>query len=255
MRVQSLIFPNRDGRKLSGRLDTPSEGPPRAVLLFAHCFSCSKNLSAVVHISRALTEVGYALFRFDFAGLGESEGDFAETDFVSHVDDVAAAAAFLSDMGMAPAVLVGHSLGGAAVLQAAPAVPSCRAVAVIGAPFNPGHVARLLRPFRESLERDGAVTIVLGGKTVRVGRGFLEERPDEEIARRLAVLNKALLVFHAPGDPVVPVENGERLFRTAPHPKSFIALDGADHLLSDKRDARYVGDVLAAWAGRFIFTE
>ncbi len=255
MRVQSLIFPNRDARKLSGRLDTPSEAPPRAVVLFAHCFTCSKNLSAVMHISRALTDAGYGLFRFDFTGLGESEGDFAETDFVSHVDDVQAAAAFLSDMGMAPAVLVGHSLGGAAVLHAAPAVPSCRAVAVIGAPFNPGHVARLLRPFREPLEREGAVSIVLGGKTVRVGRGFLEERPDEEIARRLAALNKALLVFHAPGDTVVSVENGERLFRAARHPKNFIALDGADHLLSDKRDARYVGDVLAAWAGRFIFEQ
>ncbi len=255
MQVQSLIFPNREGRKLSARLDTPSEGPPRAVVLFAHCFTCSKNLSAVVHISRALTDAGYALFRFDFTGLGESEGDFAETGFVSHVDDVVAAASFLTERGMAPAVLVGHSLGGAAVLQAAPAVASCRAVAVIGAPFNPGHVARLLRPFRDSLQREGAVAIHLGGKTVRVGRGFLEETPDDEVRQRLAALNRALLVLHAPEDTVVPVENGERLFHAARHPKSFIAVNGADHLLSDKRDARYVGEVLAAWAGRFILNE
>jgi len=255
MRVESFLFQNRRGQKLSGRLDTPSDRPPRAMLLFAHCFSCSKNLSAVVHISRALTEAGYGLFRFDFTGLGESEGDFAETHFVSHTDDVDAAADFLAQKGMAPTVLVGHSLGGAAVLHAAPAVASCLAVAVIGAPFNPGHVARLLRPFRDPLERDGVVTIQLGGKTVRVGRGFLEETPDEDVERRLAELNKALLVFHAPGDTVVSVENGERIFRAARHPKSFIALDGADHLLSDKRDARYVGDLLAAWAGRFILNK
>ncbi|MEJ5363499.1 MAG: alpha/beta fold hydrolase [Desulfosoma sp.] len=252
MRVESFLFENRRGQKLSGRLDSPSQGPPRAVVLFAHCFTCSKNLSAVMHISRALTDSGYGLFRFDFTGLGESEGDFAQTHFVSHMDDVDAAAAFLAERGMAPAVLVGHSLGGAAVLHAAPAVASCRAVAVIGAPFNPGHVARLLRPFRAPLERDGVVTIQLGGKAVRVGRGFLEETPDEDVERRLAALDRALLIFHAPGDTVVPVENGERIFRAARHPKSFIALDGADHLLSDKRDARYVGNVLAAWAGRFI---
>jgi len=254
MRVESLSFENRRGHRLSGRLDTPSEGPPRALILFAHCFGCSKNLSAVVHLSRALTEAGYAVFRFDFTGLGESEGDFAHTGFVSHVDDVTSAAAFLAHRGMAPAILVGHSLGGAAVLQAAPAVASCRAVAVINAPFNPRHVSRLLRSHRDVVQREGAVELLLAGKTVRVGKGFLEEISDEEVARRLATLNKAILVFHAPEDTVVSVENGERIFRAAPHPKSFISLAGADHLLSRKDDAHYVGRLLAAWAGRFILT-
>ncbi|ROQ93527.1 alpha/beta hydrolase family protein [Desulfosoma caldarium] len=254
MRVESLTFTNAFGQKLSGRLDTPSEVTPRAVLLFAHCFTCSKNLSAVVHISRALTEAGYAVFRFDFTGLGESEGDFSQTDFVSHVDDVEASAQFLAQRGLAPHILVGHSLGGAAVVHAAPRVPSCRAVAVIGAPFNPTHVARLLRPHRDTLQRQGAVEIVLGGKTVRVGRGFLEEIPDDEVTRRVAALRRPLLVLHAPEDTVVSVENGERLFHAARHPKSFVALAGADHLLSDKRDARYVGELLAVWAERFIFS-
>lgn len=252
VRVESLNFENAQGHRLSGRLDTPSEGAPRAVVLFAHCFTCSKNLSAIVHLSRALTDAQYAVFRFDFTGLGESQGDFAETGFVSHVDDVEAAAAFLARKGLAPRLLVGHSLGGAAVLYAASSVASCQAVAVIGAPFNPTHVSRLLRPYRDTLQRDGAVEIVLGGRTVRVGRGFLEETSDDVVAERLRFLNRPLLVLHAPEDTVVSVENGERIFHAARHPKSFIALAGADHLLSDKRDARYVGELLAAWAGRFI---
>ncbi|MEJ5348046.1 MAG: alpha/beta fold hydrolase [Desulfosoma sp.] len=254
MRVESLTFENLHGQKLSGRLDTPSEATPEALVLFAHCFTCSKNLTAVVHISRALTNAGYAVFRFDFTGLGESEGDFAKSSFVSHVDDVEAAAHYLAQQGLAPGVLVGHSLGGTAVLHAAPSVHSCRAVAVIGAPFNPTHVSRLLHPHRKTLQRDGAVEIVLGGKTVRIGRGFLEEIPDEEIERRLAGIRQPLLVLHAPEDTVVSVENGERLFRAARHPKSFVALSGADHLLSDKKDAQYVGEVLAVWAKRFILT-
>lgn len=254
MRVESLVFENAQGQKLSGRLDTPSEGPVRAVVLFAHCFSCSKNLSAVVHLSRELTDAGYAVFRFDFTGLGESEGDFADTGFVSHVDDVKSAAEFLAHRGLAPMLLVGHSLGGAAVLDAAPSVASCRAVAVINAPFNPSHVSRLLRPYQEVLGREKAVELILGGRKIRVGRGFLEQTPDEAVESRLAALGRAVLVLHAPEDAVVPVENGERIFRAVHHPKSFVALAGADHLLSDKRDARYVGRLLALWAGRFILT-
>ncbi|MBC7358009.1 MAG: alpha/beta fold hydrolase [Desulfacinum sp.] len=252
MKTEPRTFPNRKGVDLSARMDTPSQGPLKAAVLFAHCFTCSKNLGIAVHLSKVLTDAGYGVFRFDFTGLGESGGDFAGTGFVSHVDDVVDAARFMEREGHPPGLLVGHSLGGAAVLQAARSVEPCRAVAVIAAPYSPNHVTRLFAGVSEAVERDGVAEIVLAGRRVRIGKPFLEQMDEEAVAKNLADLGRALLILHSPTDQVVGIGNAERIFKAARHPKSFVSLDPADHLLSRKEDARYAGRVLAAWAERYL---
>ncbi|SMC25167.1 Alpha/beta hydrolase family protein [Desulfacinum hydrothermale DSM 13146] len=252
MKTEPRTFQNRNGVPLSARMDLPSQGKPVAAVLFAHCFTCSKNLGIAVHLSKALTDAGYGVFRFDFTGLGESGGDFAGTGFISHVEDVLDAARFMEGEGHAPALLVGHSLGGAAVLQAARSVASCRAVAVIGAPYSPHHVTRLFAGAWKAIERNGVAEIDLGGRRIRIGRPFLERFNEEEMPTNLARLGRALLILHSPADQVVGMANAERIFKAARHPKSFISLDAADHLLSSKEDAQYAGRVIAAWAQRYV---
>jgi uncharacterized OsmC-like protein/pimeloyl-ACP methyl ester carboxylesterase len=239
-------FPNAQGQRLSGRLDEPS-GEVRAYALFAHCFTCGKDIHAARRIAAALNELGIAVLRFDFTGLGSSEGEFANTTFSSNMADLIAAADELRKQRKAPAILIGHSLGGAAVLAAAAAVPEARAVVTIAAPFDPAHVAGL---FKDG--QGGEVEATIGGRTFRVRRAFLEDVAEQSLAERIAGLRKGLLIFHSPTDEVVGIEHASRIFLAAKHPKSFVSLSGADHVLSERRDAAYVASVLAAWAERYL---
>lgn len=252
MPSEKIRFVNDRGDRLAARLDLPVDGAPIAYALFAHCFTCSKNLGAVGHISRALTQAGIAVWRFDFTGLGESEGDFADTHFASNVQDLVAAARAMDARGEAPRILIGHSLGGAAVLRAAAEIPSAVAVATIAAPFDPAHVKRLLVDRVEEIEARGEAEVELGGRRFTIRKSFLDDLDAHDMAAAVGSLGKALLVLHGPLDQTVGIENAARIFEQARHPKSFISLDHADHLLGDAADSRYVGAVIAAWAGRYV---
>jgi len=254
MQFKKLEFTNKTGQKLSARLDLPLDGNPLAYALFAHCFTCSKNLKAIAHISRALTREGIAVFRFDFTGLGESEGDFADTNFSSNVGDLVAAAQFMKSNFEAPKILIGHSFGGAAVLQAASAIPSSQAVVVIAAPADPGHVRNALGSTKEKIEHQGEAEVCLAGRTFRIKKQFLDELNFVNMQETLRKLNKALLIFHSPIDEVVGIENAAQIFQAARHPKSFISLDQSDHLLTNPNDSQYVGSLIAAWAVKYIDT-
>jgi putative redox protein len=236
---------------LAGRLELP-ESEPVAYALFAHCFTCTKDIFAAKRIAEALARHGIAVLRFDFTGLGASEGDFAHTNFTSNVEDLVRAADFLRDRYLAPKLLIGHSLGGAAMLAAAHRVPEAVAVATIGAPADPGHVARLFTAKRAEIEARGEAEVHLAGWPFRIKRQFLDDIARQNDAAQLARLGKALLVFHAPRDQIVGIENAGLIFQAARHPKSFVSLDDADHLLSRRADAVYVADVLAAWATRYL---
>ncbi|MFW6201579.1 MAG: alpha/beta fold hydrolase [Gemmatimonadota bacterium] len=249
---ERITFTGAHGDELSARLSLPADGRVRACALFAHCFTCSKDLKPVVNISRALTQRGIAVLRFDFTGLGESEGDFADTDFSSNVDDLAAAADFLAAEYEAPSILVGHSLGGAAVLRAAERVPSATAVATIGAPAEPSHVERLLVGSIDEIRAAGEAEVELAGRRFTIRREFLDDLEATSMRDAIRGLGRALLVFHSPVDEYVDVDNARGIFEAAKHPKSFVSLDDADHLLTRERDARYVGRVLAAWAHRYL---
>lgn len=252
MQSTRLDFENARGEKLSARLDLPVDGEPRAYVLFAHCFTCSKNLRAVSNISRALTQRGFAVLRFDFTGLGESEVDFADTNFSSNVEDLVYAARFLEQSFRAPDILVGHSLGGAAVLQAASQLPQVRAVATIGAPADPEHVTHLLEEAREDIEKKGQANVQLAGRTFTIKKQFLDDLEGSSMENYIRSLKRPLLIFHSPIDNTVGIENAAKIFQHAMHPKSFVSLDKADHLLTDQDDSRYVGAVLAAWAAKYI---
>lgn len=252
MRFEKVFFTNDSGQRLAARLDLPETDPPRAWALFAHCFTCTKDLKAAANISRAMTGEGVGVLRFDFTGLGESEGVFSETTFSSNVDDLVAAARFLEQQHAPPRVLVGHSLGGAAVLQAAGRIASARAVVTIGAPADPRHVVRHLEGVRQEIETTGEAPVELAGRTFRIGKSFLEDLEAARMAETIRRLDRALLVFHAPLDDVVGIENAGRIFQAARHPKSFISLDRADHLLTDSADSQYVGRLIAAWAAPYL---
>lgn len=251
---EKVTFQGAAGEQLAGRLDLPT-GRVRACVLFAHCFTCSKDLPAVTRISRALAARGFAVLRFDFTGLGGSEGEFANTNFSSNVQDLVAAAGFLRQRLEAPELLVGHSLGGAAVLVAAHEIPECRAVATIGAPADPGHVRHLLSGRLEEIEERGEADVELAGRTFTLRKQFLDDLERQEHEHLIGRLGRALLVFHAPTDEVVGIDNARRIFEAARHPKSFVSLDDADHLLTGRRDAEYVSEVLAAWASRYLKDE
>lgn len=249
---EKLTFVNRDGDALAARLDLPADDSPIAYALFAHCFSCSKNLRAVGNISQALTRQGIAVLRFDFTGLGESEGDFSETNFSSNVEDLVAASETLRERYAAPAILVGHSLGGAAVLKAAAEIPSAKAVATIGAPYEPSHVAHLFDEGIEEIKGSGSAVVRLAGRPFRIRRQFIADLAAQDPERHIRDLGRALAVFHSPVDQTVGVENAAQIFKAAKHPKSFISLDRADHLLTDEADSLYTGAVIAAWARKYI---
>jgi uncharacterized OsmC-like protein/alpha/beta superfamily hydrolase len=251
MPAERFDFANAQGEKLAALLDRP-DGPIRAVALFAHCFTCGKDNKAARVIAHGLTSHGIAVLRFDFTGLGSSEGEFANTTFSSNVDDLVAAADHLRTQIAAPAILIGHSLGGAAVLAAAHRIAEARAVVTIAAPFDPAHVAGLFGERVEEIKSKGEVEVTLAGRPFRVRRGLLDDIAGQNLAGRIAELRKALLVFHSPTDETVGIDNASHIFTAAKHPKSFISLAGADHLLLRPSDAAYVAHVIAAWAERYL---
>ena len=251
MATQRVSFAGSQGHRLAARLDQPL-GPARAYALFAHCFTCSKESLAAARIARALVARGIATLRFDFTGLGGSAGDFANTDFSSNVDDLARAADFLRDRYRAPALLIGHSLGGAAVLAAAARIPEATAVATIGAPADPAHLRLLFADRVAEIEARGEAEVDLGGRRFRIRKGFLDDIAGQAIEAAVGDLRKALLVMHSPRDEVVGIDNASRIFVAARHPKSFISLDDADHLLSRPADALYVAEALAGCASRYL---
>jgi len=252
MRSRTLRFDNGRGDTLAAVLDLPPDGEVVGCALFAHCFTCSKNLSAAAHVARALTAEGLAVLRFDFTGLGQSGGDFADTHVSTNVADLVAAARFMGETLEAPGLLVGHSLGGAAVLLAAGQLPSVRAVATIGAPCRPDHVRHLLAESEDEIRHRGEAEVVLGGRRFTVREDFLDDLDQHRMDEAVGGLGRALLVLHAPTDQTVGVENAAHIFQQARHPKSFVSLDTADHLLTDPADSRYAGQVIAVWAGRYL---
>lgn len=251
MRSERFDFPNARGQRLAAVLDLPL-GRPAAFALFAHCFTCGKDFRAAKRISEQLATHGIAVLRFDFTGLGASEGEFANTHFSSNVDDLIAAADHLRQAYGAPAILIGHSLGGAAVIAAAHRIPDARAVVTIAAPFDPGHVVGLFKEHVDTIRAAGELDVQLAGRPFRIKREFLDDVAEKKLQQSLATLRKALLICHAPTDETVGIENAAHIFGAAKHPKSFVSLEGADHLLAKPEDARYVADVIAAWADRYL---
>jgi len=247
----STAEPGAPPARLAGRLELPP-GKPRAYAVFAHCFTCSKDLAAAVRISRALGRRGIACLRFDFTGLGESEGSFEDSGFSANVRDLLAAADWLRKEHEAPTLLVGHSLGGAAVLAAAPELPEVRAVVTIGAPSSPEHVRHLFRGREEEIEREGRARVAIAGREFTVSREFLDDLDDQRLGEKVRGMKRALLVLHSPQDTVVGIDEARRIYEAALHPKSFLSLDGMDHLLSRREDAEYVAEVVGAWVSRYL---
>jgi uncharacterized OsmC-like protein/fermentation-respiration switch protein FrsA (DUF1100 family) len=251
MPIERFQFEGAGGIHLAATLDSP-EGQIRAYALFAHCFTCGKDVLAAKRIAVALAAKGIAVLRFDFTGLGSSEGDFANSTFASNVADLVRAANHLRETKKAPTVLIGHSLGGAAILAAAESIPEARAVVTIAAPSDPAHVTGLFADRIEDIRKHGKAEVSLAGRPFTVTREFLDDIAEHSLMDRVARLHRALLIMHAPTDDLVGIDNATRIFVAAKHPKSFVSLAGADHLLSDRRDSGYVADVIAAWASRYI---
>jgi putative redox protein len=245
-----IEFPGHSGQLLAARLDLPDR--PRAFALFAHCFTCGKDIFAAARIAERLTAQGIAVLRFDFTGLGSSEGEFANTNFSSNVQDLLAAVAFLRANYRAPSLLIGHSLGGAAVLSAAPHVPEAVGVATLCAPSSAAHVTHLFTGSIEEIEKTGKAEVMLSGRPFTIEKQFLDDVASADFLSGLAHLKKALLVCHAPLDETVGIENANTIFQAAHHPKSFVSLDTADHLLRKRADAVYAADMIGAWASRFL---
>ena len=252
VRQERFEIENAEGHALAARLVLP-EGTPEAYALFAHCFTCSKDLHAVRRVAEGLTAHRIGVLSFDFTGLGESEGEFSDTSFSSTVADLIHAARHLGRTHAAPALLVGHSLGGAAVLAAAGALPEVRAVATIAAPCDPGHIRHLFVDAEADIVARGEAEVTIGGRPFCIRREFLDDLGTHESMRqRIAALGRPLMIFHSPTDATVGIEQARHLYQAARHPKSFVSLDGADHLLSRREDARFVAGVLGAWASRYV---
>lgn len=252
MRTERASFAGGQGTSLGGRLDLPDAGEPRAFAVFAHCFGCTKNLKTIGNVDRVLTEAGIGVLRFDFTGLGDSEGDFSDTNFTSNVEDIAAAAAYLAENHQAPSLLIGHSLGGAAVMLAAGTIPSARAVVTIAAPADLGHLGDTIVSQAPEIEQTGEAEVVLIGRRFHIKKQFIDDLEQGSMAQIVGGLRLPLLILHAPEDDVVSIESAERLFALARHPKSLVALDRADHLLLEREDAEYAGRIIAGWFGRYL---
>ncbi|WP_265515654.1 bifunctional alpha/beta hydrolase/OsmC family protein [Nitratireductor luteus] len=249
--VQKLEFPGHSGAKLAARLDLPN-GPVRAYAILAHCFTCSKDLKPLRRIAADLAREGIAVLRFDFTGLGSSDGEFASTDFSSNIADLRAAVDYLREHYEAPSVLLGHSLGGAAVLALAKDVPEARAVVTIGAPADASHVLSSFGASLEEIDQRGEAKVTLEGRPFTITSDFVADVRDQAMAEAIAAMRKPLLILHAPRDEVVGIENAERIFTAAKHPKSYVSLDDADHLLTDPEDAAYAASVISGWLSRYI---
>ncbi|MDX1462209.1 MAG: alpha/beta fold hydrolase, partial [Marinirhabdus sp.] len=252
MNLHKVNFKNQESLTLAGRLELPANQQPHNFAIFAHCFTCSKNLLAVKNVSRALTSAGFGVLRFDFTGLGESEGDFENTNFSGNVEDLIAAADFLEKEYEAPTLIIGHSLGGAAAIMAAAQLPKIKAVVTINAPSHPEHVKQHLEQDIPKIEREGKAEVNLSGRPFTIKKHFLDDLEKQPLNDVVHAFGKALLIMHSPQDTTVAVSNAEELYRAAKHPKSFISLDGADHLLSAKADSLYVGNVIAGWATKYV---
>lgn len=253
MKSSKITFQNSQGVALSGRMDLPLDQEPHNFAIFAHCFTCTKDFSAVRNVSKALASEGFGVLRFDFTGLGDSDGDFSNTNFSSNVNDLIEAAYFLKKEYKAPSLLVGHSLGGAAAIFAASEIESIQALATIGAPSKPVHVKKQFGAHAEIIKKQGTANVTLAGRDFTFKQQFfddLEEQSCEKAASKLK--NKALLILHSPQDATVSIKNAEEIYLAAKHPKSFVTLDGSEHLLIDKKNAAYVGKVIAGWAARYI---
>jgi putative redox protein len=252
MKVKKVVFKNPEGHNLTASVELPADRKPGNFAIFAHCFTCNKNFSAVRNISRALTSAGFGVLRFDFTGLGESEGDFADTNFSGNIQDIKAAASFLEEYYVAPSLLIGHSLGGAAVLYAAADIAAITAVASIGAPSDPIHVTRLISSDLDDISTKGQAEVSIGGRPFTIKKQFIDDLKAIDMSLVLKNLRKAVLIAHSPQDNIVGIDNAAAIFTAARHPKSFVSLDGADHLLSKTEDSQYIGDIIAHWAKRYI---
>ncbi len=255
MNLQSVTFKNKEGQLLEGRLELPVDRYPHNYAIFAHCFTCNKNLLAVKNIGKALTSNGFGVLRFDFTGLGESEGNFADTNFSGNVEDLVAAADYLNEKHTAPTLLIGHSLGGAAVIFAATEISSVKAIATVGAPSDPSHVQHLLKSSLEEIQANGKAVVNLSGRDFTIKKQFLEDLKTKSLPDTVKKLRKPILLMHSPQDDTVGIQNAEDIYQAAHHPKSFVSLDGADHLLMNKKDSVYVGEVISGWAKRYLAIE
>ena len=252
MSTIKLSFKNRDGVELSAKLELPNDQKAHSYAIFAHCFTCSKNFSAVRNIAKCLNDAGIAVLRFDFTGLGESDGDFAESNFSSNVDDIIDAAKFLKQEYQSPSLLIGHSLGGAAVIYAASKLDSVKAYATIGAPASPEHIKHLFDSELKEIEEKGEAVINLAGQKIKIKKQFIDDVSSQNLKAVLSEMRKPILVIHSPQDTIVGIENAKEIYLNAFHPKSFISIDKADHLLSKKEDSKYVGELIAGWAKRYL---
>jgi putative redox protein len=249
--MTKITFKSDDGHMLAARLDMP-KGDARAYALFAHCFTCTKDIFAASRIAKVLTEHGIATVRFDFTGLGASEGDFANTNFSSNVEDLVAAANFMRDELQAPSIVIGHSLGGSAVLAAAQNIPEAKAIITLGAPADVAHVAHNFKDARSKIMAEGEAEICLVGRPFKIKKQFIEDIESVKLEKYISKLDKALLVMHAPLDQTVGIENAAQIFGWAKHPKSYISLDDADHLISRKEDAEYAANLIASWTSKYL---
>jgi len=252
MKTNKVNFKNHNGEQLSGKLDLPVDKRVHSYTIFAHCFTCNKNLKAIKNISKGLTSSGFGVLRFDFTGLGQSKGEFEDTNFSHNVDDLMAAYEFLNANYKPPKLIVGHSLGGTAALFAARQADSIKAVVTIGSPFQPEHVSKLIQSKEDEIEKDGKAEVNIGGRNFTIKNDFLEDIRKNKIDDFIGDLKKPFLILHSPQDKIVGIKNAELLYMHAHHPKSFVSLDGADHLLSNSNDSSYVGEVVASWAKRYL---
>ncbi|WP_373497002.1 alpha/beta fold hydrolase [Aquiflexum sp.] len=252
MKIERLNFNNKDGQKLSARLYLPLEEPPRFYAIFAHCFTCSKNFKAVSNISNTLSRLGVAVLSFDFTGLGNSEGDFENTGFSSNVEDLMAAAEFLEKNYEQPKLMIGHSLGGSAVIFAAAELDYVEAVVTIGSPANPKHVKKLFESDIETIKKEGSAKVNIGGRSFRIKKDFVEDLESKNLPESISKMRKAFLFLHSPQDQIVDISNSAKLFQSAHHSKSFVSLDGADHLLSDEKESKYVGELISTWSKKYL---
>ena len=249
--MEKITFKGDAGQELAARIDLPNSDI-KSYALFAHCFTCTKDIFAAARIAKTLTQNDIAVIRFDFTGLGASEGDFANTNFSSNVEDIVAAANFMREKFKAPSILIGHSLGGSAILAAAEKIPEARSVVTLGSPADVAHVAHNFKGDREKIMRDGEADICLVGRPFKIKKQFIEDIEGVKLQRHVNSLKKALLVMHAPLDETVGIENAEQIFSWAKHPKSYVSLDHSDHLISRKEDAEYAGNVIATWASKYL---
>ena len=254
MKSKNIHFSNHRGERLAATLDLPEDESPISYALFAHCFTCTKSIKAAVNIAAALNREKIAVLRFDFTGLGQSEGTFADTNFSTNVADLILASEYLSREFQPPQIIIGHSLGGAAVIQAAEKIPSLRAVVTIAAPHDPGHVAHHFENMRQQIEEHGSAEVNLAGRKFTIKRQFLEDLEMQKLDTHIKSLKTALMVMHSARDTTVSIENAANIYKAAKHPKSFISLDDADHLLLKEEDSLYVGMMIAAWSHRYIDT-